>query len=56
MPGAKSCSVCRQEIASFWVCTVCEKAKITVFACSDRCRRVHSRDGRHRKELRAQRG
>ena len=56
MPGAQSCSVCRKPIASFWVCKVCEKAKLSIFACSDRCRRVHNRDGRHRKELKAQLG
>jgi hypothetical protein len=56
MPGAQSCSVCLKPIASFWICTICEQVKVSVFVCSERCKRIHGRDGRHRRELRAQRG
>jgi hypothetical protein len=55
MTSASVCSVCRKVTTSFWTCVVCEKAGIKIFACSDRCKRVHARDGRHRKELKAQR-
>jgi hypothetical protein len=54
MPSAALCSVCRKATTSFWTCVVCEKVAIQVFACSDRCKRVHARDVRHRKELKAQ--
>jgi len=53
MAGDPACSVCRQPILSTWICVVCERAGIRVVACSPRCRRVHARDGRHRKELKA---
>lgn len=53
MAGSAICSICRKTVASFWICTVCEPAGIQVFACSERCKRVHARDGRHRKELKA---
>jgi hypothetical protein len=55
MAGAPACSVCRKPVVSSWVCVVCERAGIRVFACSDRCKHVHARDGRHRKELKARR-
>jgi hypothetical protein len=55
MADTAHCSVCHKETASFWTCVVCEKAGIRIIACSDRCKRVHGRDGRHRKELKAQR-
>jgi len=50
------CSICRKQSASSWVCVVCERVGRGVFACSPRCKRVHARDGRHRKELKAQSG
>jgi hypothetical protein len=56
MAGSPTCSVCRNPVPSFWACVVCEKAGLRIFACSALCKRVHARDGRHRKEAKAQRG
>jgi hypothetical protein len=50
------CFVCRKSLEPSWVCTICEKAGLAVAVCSPRCRRVHERDGRHRKEKRRQAG
>ena len=54
MSAPSTCFVCRKPMTSpFMVCLVCEGAGIQVVVCSPRCRRVHLRDGRHRKELKA---
>jgi len=55
MLGASECSVCRKQVECRWVCLVCDRASIRVTLCSERCKRVHLRDGRHRRELKAQR-
>jgi len=55
MLDAPHCSVCHKQVACPWVCLVCGRANIRVTLCSDRCKRVHLRDGRHRRELKAQR-
>lgn len=48
------CSVCRKQLECPWICLVCARVSIRVTLCSPRCKRVHLRDGRHRRELKAQ--
>ena len=48
------CATCKKPKVTPWTCEVCEHAGLKVEVCSTRCMRVHERNGRHRKELRAQ--
>ena len=45
---------CKKPKVTPWTCEICEQAGLDVEVCSTRCMRVHERNGRHRRELRAQ--
>jgi len=57
-PVGPICSVCKKPrlpaaAASWiWACGLCALAGRIVEVCSPRCRRVHERDGLHRRERR----
>lgn len=54
MADALLCSVCKKANDPHWVCVVCEAVGLRIHTCSIRCKRVHERDGRHRKEAKLQ--
>jgi hypothetical protein len=53
-PDGQTCFVCKKPRATIWDCDICVTVGRQVSVCSPRCRRVHERDGLHRREKRRQ--
>ena len=48
------CFTCKKSKSTPWTCKTCERAGLQIEVCSERCMRIHERNGRHVKELRIQ--